>query len=135
MDDFKMRFYTPVVTGNPQMNPVATGYITNGGQKEIAQSGGFEQVLRQQLLESQGVSFSKHAIKRAAEKNIEISAESLARLNEGVRMAEEKNLGDTLIMVDKLAFVVNVRNQTVITAMKSGDKANIFTNIEGTVIV
>ena len=38
-------------------------------------------------------------------------------------------------MVDKLAFVVNVRNQTVITAMKSGDKASIFTNIEGTVIV
>ena len=53
----------------------------------------------------------------------------------GVQLADEKNLGDTLIMVDQLAFLVNVKNQTVITAMQSGDKANVFTNIDGTVIV
>ena len=134
MNDFNMRFYTPVVTGTPHIGSVRTEY-SKTLTKKINTTASFEEVLRKQLSESEGVSFSKHAIKRAAEKNIEISAESLERLNQGVRMAEEKNLGDTLIMVDKLAFVVNVRNQTVITAMKSGDKASIFTNIEGTVIV
>lgn len=134
MEDFKMRFYTPVITGNPKIEIPVGGVRPSGNAAPVEQTS-FAALLKEQLEQSGGVSFSKHAIKRAQEKNIEISPESLARLNEGVRMADEKNLGDTLIMVDKLAFVVNVRSQTVITAMKSDEKGSIFTNIEGTVIV
>ncbi len=133
MDELKMRFYTPVVTGTPHIG--ATGGLYPAGNSASSEKTSFEELLKEQLSQTQGVSFSKHAIKRAAENNIEISAQSLARLNEGVRLADQKNLGDTLIMVDQLAFVVNVRNQTVITAMKSGEKATVFTNIDGTVIV
>ena len=133
MDELKMRFYRPVVTGTPPLD--AFGAASVNRTQQDSQQASFEDVLKAQLESTGGVSFSKHAIKRAAEKNIEISKDSLERLNRGVQLADEKNLGDTLIMVDQLAFLVNVKNQTVITAMQSGDKANVFTNIDGTVIV
>lgn len=132
MQRLDMKFYQPIVTGNPVFQNQA---LSSPAKENQVSAKSFEMVLKQQLEENGGVSFSKHAIKRAAEKNIQISQESLARLNEGVRMAGEKNLGDTLIMVDQLAFLVNVKNQTVITAMQGGEKANIFTNIDGTVII
>lgn len=131
-----MRFYVPVVTGTPDAGAL-TGAYQRPAQTESAgeDQTSFEQVLSQQLNKAGGVSFSKHALKRTAERNMTLSQDSLDRLNEGVRLAEEKNLGDTLIMVDQMAFLVNVKNQTVITAVNNGDKASVFTNIDGTVIV
>ena len=39
-------------------------------------------------------------------------------------------------MIDSLAFIVNVPNKTVVTAMDQTDKQdNIFTNIDGAVIM
>ncbi len=96
----------------------------------------FSQVLDTLLLEQEGVSFSKHAAQRAAQRSIDLSADNIARLNAGVRLAEEKGLNDTLILVDKTAFVVNVRNNLVITAVHGTDlDGNVFTNIDGTVIM
>ena len=38
-------------------------------------------------------------------------------------------------MVDSLAFIVNVPNKTVVTAMDQGEtEKNVFTNIDGAVI-
>ena len=96
----------------------------------------FSQVLDTLLQEQEGVSFSKHAAQRAAQRSIDLSADNIARLNAGVRLAEEKGLNDTLILVDKTAFVVNVRNILVITAVHGTDlDGNVFTNIDGTVIM
>ncbi|MDE5893818.1 MAG: flagellar protein, partial [Acetatifactor sp.] len=42
----------------------------------------------------------------------------------------------SLVIVDELAFIVNVPNSTVVTAMDSKDAVNnIFTNIDGAVIM
>ena len=39
-------------------------------------------------------------------------------------------------MIDSLAFIVNVPNKTVVTAMDQGESSdNIFTNIDGAVIM
>ena len=51
-------------------------------------------------------------------------------------MAEEKNLEEPLILVGQAAFLVNVKNNTVITTVDSNDlQGKVFTNIDGTVIV
>ena len=55
----------------------------------------FSQVLDTLLQEQEGVSFSKHAAQRAAQRSIDLSADNIARLNAGVRLAEEKGLNDT----------------------------------------
>ncbi|MGN0306637.1 MAG: flagellar protein, partial [Lachnospiraceae bacterium] len=60
----------------------------------------------------------------------------LDRLTEGARKAGEKGIKESLVMVDQLAFIVNVPSQTVITAMDQNQTdGNIFTNIDGAVIM
>ncbi|MBQ9990645.1 MAG: flagellar protein [Lachnospiraceae bacterium] len=84
----------------------------------------------------EGLRFSKHATNRLADRSITLSDSQLDRLTEGTRKAGEKGIRESLVMVDQLAFIVNVPNQTVITAMdQSQTDENIFTNIDGAVIV
>ena len=130
MDDIKLGFYTPIVTGNPQSTPTAKTDTSGTDTKSFAD------VLSETLSKSSDVNFSKHAVKRAMEHNIDLNDESISRLNEGVRIAEEKKLEEPLILVGSTAFLVNIPNNTVITAVDSGNmKGNVFTNIDGTVIV
>ena len=81
-----------------------------------------------------GVTFSKHAASRLEQRNIRLSESSLERLNEGVRIAREKGMNDTLIIVDDSAFVVNAGSSRVITSL-SQLRGRAITNIDGTVIV
>jgi flagellar operon protein len=130
MDDIKLGFYTPIVTGNPQSTPTAKTDTSGTDTKSFAD------VLSETLSKSSDVNFSKHAVKRAMEHNIDLNDESISRLNEGVRIAEEKKLEEPLILVGSTAFLVNIPNNTVITAVDSGNmKGNVFTNIDGTVII
>ena len=83
----------------------------------------------------QELKFSKHAAKRLDDRQISLSDDQNKRLSQGVAKAGEKGVQDSLVMVDSLAFIVNVPTQTVITAMDEQETADhIFTNIDGTVI-
>jgi flagellar operon protein len=77
--------------------------------------------------------FSKHANERLATRNINLSAEQMERLENGTTKAREKGIRESLVMVDDLAFIVNVKNNTVITAVNDATDS-IFTNIDGAVI-
>ena len=82
-----------------------------------------------------GLKFSKHASVRLNDRNISLSDSQLSRLSEGARQAGQKGIKDSLVIVDSLAFIVNVPNNTVITAMDQTEtNSNIFTNIDGAVI-
>ena len=101
----------------------------------------FEEILTQKALDHTGfangkLKFSKHAALRLADRNIDLSDEQLSRLNDGAWKARQKGIKDSLVIVDDLAFIVNVPNNTVVTAMDSTDtKDNVFTNINGAVII
>lgn len=84
---------------------------------------------------SEDLKFSKHANKRLESRNITLSDAQLGRLNQGVDQARDKSINETLVMMDNLAFIVNTKNNTVITAMEQGEDASVFTNIDGAVIV
>ena len=82
------------------------------------------------------VRVSKHATNRLADRNIELTRERVERLNMGAAKAGAKGINESLVIVDSLAFIVNVPNQTVITAMDQTDaNDNVFTNIDGAVII
>ena len=82
------------------------------------------------------VKFSKHAASRLADRNITLTDSQMERLIEGTQKAEAKGINDSLVIVDQLAFIVNVPNSTVVTAMNQNEtKEHIFTNIDGAVIV
>lgn len=94
----------------------------------------FNQILKDKELERSGeLKFSKHANERLATRNIDLSGEQLKRLEDGTNKARAKGIQESLVMVDNLAFIVNVKNSTVITAVGETDDA-IFTNIDGAVI-
>jgi flagellar operon protein len=60
----------------------------------------------------------------------------LALLKDAVNRAEAKGAKESLILMDRLALVVSVKNRTVITAVDDQNlKDNIFTNIDSAVIV
>ena len=96
----------------------------------------FQEILNQKTgQEITEVKFSKHAASRLADRNIELTSKQLERLNEGAQKAGQKGIKDSLVIVDDLAFIVNIPNKTVVTAMDQTEtKENIFTNIDGAVI-
>lgn len=96
----------------------------------------FEDIFKQKLESASELKFSKHATQRLDDRNIVLSEEQSLRLEEGVQKAQAKGITDSLVLVDTLAFIVNVPNQTVVTAIdQTESEENIFTNIDGAVIV
>lgn len=80
--------------------------------------------------------FSKHAANRLNTRNIELSDSQVMRLQDGMEKANAKGIKDSLVLMDKLAFIVNVPSNTVVTAMEQSEtNENVFTNIDGAVIV
>ena len=109
--------------------------VKNTG-KPISGGLSFQDILSQKTSESTELKFSKHASNRLYDRNIELTEEQLERLNEGATKAGEKGIRESLVIVDQLAFIVNVPNNTVITAMdKTETNENVFTNIDGAVIM
>ena len=126
-----LRNQISVTTGNTTgINPAQTPNSQPEGES-------FAAALRQKIEEKQGVQFSKHAIQRLEERSIDLSeGDTLERLNRGVEIAADKGSSETLVLVDKTAFVVSVKNNKVITTMSNEDlTGNIFTNIDSTVIM
>lgn len=100
----------------------------------------FEEVLKQKqsqaVMESSELKFSKHAANRLSDRNILLTDAQNTRLENGVRQAKEKGITESLVLMDSLAFIVNVPNKTVVTALEQTEtNGNIFTNIDGAVII
>lgn len=111
-------------------------------EKESVNSLSFRDILRQKEMDSRTAApagelkFSKHAMNRLNDRNIALDSSQLERLNDGARKAGEKGIRESLVLMDQLAFIVNVPSLTVVTAMDStATDENIFTNINGAVIV
>jgi flagellar operon protein len=96
----------------------------------------FDAVFQNQLATADGLKFSAHALKRLESRQIVLDNRDLALLKDAVNRAEAKGAKDSLIIMDQLALVVNVKNRTVITAVDDRSlKDSIFTNIDSAVIV
>ncbi len=132
MNDLRLNYYNPVI-GTP--NTLLPQTQTKSSQTVPNTS--FGDILQQQLSENENsVVFSKHAAQRVEERNINITADDLARLQQGIKLADAKNINDALILVDQTAFVVNVPSSTVITTKTNQElQGDVFTNINGTVII
>ena len=108
-----------------------------GTAAAVKQSAGtpFSEILREkQAAETGELRFSKHANERMATRNIDLTDEQFKRLENGAMLAGKKGILESLVMVDNLAFIVNIKNNTVVTAVNDGEE-KVFTNIDGAVIV
>ena len=79
--------------------------------------------------------FSRHALERLQQRGIDLGEQTMQRLTGGIARAADKGSRDSVIFVDGTAFVVSVKNNTVITAVPSERmREHVFTNIDSAVI-
>jgi flagellar operon protein len=81
------------------------------------------------------VALSAHARERIERREIPFDGPVAARLEAAVDRAAAKGGRESLVLVDDTAFVVSVRNRTVITAVdRARMRDQVFTNIDSAVI-
>ncbi|GAB4364556.1 MAG: TIGR02530 family flagellar biosynthesis protein [Calditrichia bacterium] len=104
------------------------------GQK--SEEADFRKILMEKIEQEQGIKFSAHAKTRLTSRNIDLTSENVQKLAEAVNRAEKKGARESLIVLNDAAFVVNVGNRTVITALDEGTlNDSVFTNIDSAVFI
>ncbi len=125
-----------------QMASMVLGKTASGTASDTDSKVSFQDILKEaqaqniskSVTQSSELKFSRHANERLQSRNIDLSESQMERLENATKKAGEKGIQESLIMVDDLAFIVNIKNNTVITAVNDGDD-KVFTNIDGAVIV
>jgi len=124
-----------------EINGVKVPFIPVGGvgslkkneQSTFPANGIFEEILKKEL---DGIKFSHHAQVRLESRNIRLSDEQISLLQDAVNRAEQKGSKDSLVVMNNIAFIVNVRNKTVVTAIDGENmNDNVFTNIDSAVLI
>lgn len=112
--------------------------ITNSGQNRSRVNTKPEKSFDRVLGEAEKiVGFSKHAVNRMNERDIELNGEDMKKLSFAVESADNKGIRDSLILMEGKAFIVNVPSNIVVTVLDSTDieKQKVFTNLDGAVII
>lgn len=99
---------------------------------DVTKESAFENALQEEL---RGLTFTRHARERLAARNMQLNEADMTNLQQAVNRAAEKGAKDSLVLLRDMAFIVSVRNRTIVTAMDSEHlKENVFTNIDSAVI-
>lgn len=125
----KLIFPNQLIIPLNQPQPATHSKVSTG------QGTSFNQVF-QEALQKASVKFSQHAQARLQARNIHLTNAELQKLDNAVAKAAAKGAKESLILMKDLAFVVSIKNKTVITAVDGANlKENVFTNIDSAIIV
>jgi flagellar operon protein len=95
----------------------------------------FATVLDQKLPAQGALKFSQHAQDRLKARGISLDETAINKLNTAVDSIARKGGKESLIMMGDSAFVVSVKNRTVVTALdKTQMQGNVFTNIDSAMV-
>jgi flagellar operon protein len=84
---------------------------------------------------SRPVQISRHAQRRLETRSIDLGPDELSRLSNAVDALTRKGANHSVVMLDRLALVVNVPSATVVTAVQPhGGREAVFTRIDSVVI-
>lgn len=113
---------TAVPPGAVKRNPAINGEVPQKSFKDI--------------LQGNMVQFSHHAELRLQQRGIQLKSDQLAKIESAIDQAAAKGAKDSLILINDMALIVNIKNRMVVTAMDgSSIKDNVFTKIDSAVIV
>lgn len=132
-------FMYPNVTSLPGQAGVAAPSAEKPIKKPEGQKSEFDQVFDKQIDLNQvkaPLKFSTHASQRLQERKIQLDQATMSKVNDAIDKAAAKGVEDTLVLTGDAALIVSVKNRTVITALdRSSLSGNVFTNIDGAVII
>ncbi|MRS05881.1 hypothetical protein EG832_22080, partial [bacterium] len=113
-----------IPTSAAQSSTAANKTASNPGEVSFAET----------LSQTQNLRFSNHAQKRLEARNINLTDDGISRLSNAVDKAEKRGGKESLVMVDDMAFIVNVRDRMVVTALDSKTRGEgVFTQIDSVV--
>jgi len=127
---------------NPYLIPQINNRVVKGQNgvntgKEIENPSEFKELLKENIDgPKEDVEFSGHALKRMKQRNLTMDNEEYLKLKEGIEKLKNKGGQDSLIVTNKAAYIVDVANNKVVTAMDKEDMAeNVFTKIDSTLFI
>lgn len=126
----------PNVTRTPQQKQVdKSNLLPKEGQ--ISE---FKELLNSKIEQEKplhgGINLSSHAAQRLQERKIDFNGEEYSKVKEAMAKLKEKGGQNSLIISDKAAYIVDVKNNKVVTAVdKENMMSNVFTKIDSTVFV
>jgi flagellar operon protein len=83
-----------------------------------------------------GINLSTHAQKRLDERKIDFNGEEYTKVKDAMSKLRAKGGQNSLIVSDKAAYIVDVKNNKIVTAVDKGSMAeNVFTKIDSTVFI
>ncbi len=131
----------------PNVGPIQQQPAAEAALRKGADGGAFEKALREKLTGAPGstdevkaapglLKFSAHALNRIKDRSISMDQALREKLEKAVDTASQKGSKESLILSDNAAFIVSVKNKTVITVLDRAQmNGNVFTNIDSTVVI
>lgn len=120
------------IQSNPGIIPTSAAQSTGAVNKSV--NGANDLSFAETLSQTQNLRFSNHAQKRLEARNINLTDDGISRLSNAVDKAEKRGGKESLVMVDDMAFIVNVRDRMVVTALDSKTRGEgVFTQIDSVV--
>lgn len=106
--------------------------VAGGAKPQKSEGVSFGEVLNS----VSSIKFSKHAEERLKSRDVKLDENQLQRMESALEKAEAKGVKETLLLMDDMAFIASTRSKTIITTVpKENMVENIFTNIDGAVII
>ena len=122
-DGFRVQLGRVTAVGEQSSQTASTG-------SSSVQGSSFSETLQS----VQNVKFSTHAQKRLQSRDISLNSDNVSRLSDAIDKAEKRGGKSSLVMVDDLAFIVNIKDRMVVTALDSNQRGEgVFTQIDSVV--
>ena len=110
--------------------------VSKNKKIETNQTNNFANALQQAFHNNEKLIVSKHAQIRLHERGIFINESQWDSISEKVNESKQKGVKEALVILEDAALIVSAKNNTVITAMNREEaKSQIFTNINGTILM
>ncbi len=131
-----MKIDNRLIINRPLKPNKQNNQVDNNEDKKVNKNNTpFKKIFKEKI-QSSKIEFSKHAKERLQARNINLNKTQIQKLQKGVEKAESKGSKDSLILVDDVAYIVSVKNNTVVTAIDGNNmKEKVFTNIDSTVLM
>ncbi len=118
------------VSPHPGQSPAQTDPSSDGPARD-ADAAAFEDYLGEAGSEEGDITLSAHARQRIAQRNISLDAAERQTLSDAMETLDEKGAQDAAVLREDAAFVVNVPNRTVVTALDQSEmQERVFTQID-----
>jgi flagellar operon protein len=112
------------------VSPAALNRKKASNPNDLNNNPSFQQIFQDKIR------LSHHAEQRLEQRGIQLQPEQMAKIESAIDKAAAKGAKDSLILFKDMAFIVNVKNRTIVTAMDgSSMHDNVFTQIDSAVVI